>query len=289
MDEVSTILTKVNNKSSVTPMVGAFVSASTAGFVIDVGGGRIPAQPASSYLPVVNESVRVWFVDGIPYVLGPTIPKAGQGTVVSVASKIVTLSTAFGTVKVPYDSTLTPTVGQIMHLTWQGGGYADSVMSISPVPGKAPPGPSTTATVHTDKFTALDAGSFNTGWWTAQIRADDSDLGAWFYGTKMYDTIPASASIQSVQIYISPAQLFGSAPNFGINNQTSKGGGGPSLSSLTAVGVSPGWVNLPAAFGDSLKNGGGGFGVGVAHGGLNVFNSLTDDGESGALLITSTY
>jgi hypothetical protein len=49
---------------------------------------------------------------------------------------------------------------------------------------------------------------------------------------------------------------------------------------LGSVGIS---------IGNVLRNGGGSFGVGVDHGGYNIFPSLAQDGQSGALRITSVY
>jgi hypothetical protein len=292
IDDNGLLLALLNGKSKVTALPGTFVSASSTGFVVDVGGGRIPATPATSYLPEVNEPVSVWFIDGVPFVMGPTVAKPGQGTVVSVAAGLVTLSTAFGNVVVPYASTLSPTAGQVMKLQWQGGGFAAAVMSTSPVGGVAPPAPSGGATTHVDLFTSLDAGSYGSGrWWTPQVYASDSNLGAWFYGSKIGDTIPASAAIQLVEVYVpSGTQIGGAAPNFALHAYASNPGSSPSFTSATAEAITPGaWVALPTSFGNALKAGGGSLGIGVNHGGYNIFPSRAQDGQTGALRITSIY
>ncbi len=290
IDETTQILKLISEKSKVTPLVGTFVSASAAGCVVDVGGGRIPAQFGTGFLPEVNESVWVWFIDGNPFMIGPSTAKAGQGTVVSVASGLATLTTAFGTIVVPYASTLTPTAGQVMKLSWQGGGFGIAVMSANPSAGTAPGAPGTGAVAHVDTFTAVDAGSHqSSGWWTPKVYASDSNLSAWWYGTKIRDTIPSSATISKVDVYISAQQIQGASPNFALHADPSKPGGAPTLTSVTSVAVVPGWVTLPVGFGAALKSGGGSYGVGVAHGGYNIFNSLTTDGQSGALRIASIY
>lgn len=299
-DLVATLSRLLDGKSSVTPLVGTFVSFDATGYQVDVGGGRIPAQLGSSYLPIVNENVWVWFVDGQlkpqVFVMGPTAPKPGSGTVISVASGLVTVSTTVGDFVMPYTSTLSPTAGQILNITWGGGwppsnGFATGVASTSPTGITPPSGPGGGATTHVDTFTAIDAGSYQSGngWWTGQVRAGDSNLGAWFYGTKMADTIPSTAAIGSVQIYVSPQQIAGAPPNFALHAHATKPGGAPSIPGSSAVAIAPGWVTLPSAFGVGLRAAGGAYGVGLNHGGNSILRSLAQDGQSGALRITSVY
>lgn len=292
IDETTQILKLIGEKSKVTTLSGTFVSASAAGCIVDAGGGRIPAQFGTSYLPEVNERVWLWFINDVPFMMGSATAKPGQGTVVSVAAGLVTLTTDFGQVIVPYNGALTPTAGQVLKLSWQGGGYAGSVMSTSPTPATPPPAPPAAGgdtSTHTDTFTAIDAGSFRDRWWTPQVYASDSNLGAWFYGSKISDTIPAGAVIQSVQIFISAQQILYAPPNFALHPHQTMPGGAPTLSSSTAIGIVPGWVSLPQAWGDALKSGGGSAGIGLNHGGYSILRSLTQDGQSGALRIISTY
>lgn len=289
IDETTQLLKLLDGKSSVTPLAATFVSASSTGCVVDAGGGRIPARFGTSYLPEINEPVWLWFIDGVPFMMGSAIAKAGQGTVVSVAAGLVTLSTDFGTIAVPYNGALTPTAGQILKLAWQGGGYALSVMSTSPAPGTAPPAPSTGATVHVDKFFTVYTGSYRGSWWTDLLYASDNNLAAAIYGSTISDTIPAAAGVSRVETYISAQQITGSPPNFALHAYQSKPGGSPALTSSTPVAIAPGWVDLPLSFGDALKAGGGSYGIGLNHGGYSILHSRTQDGESLALRITSTY
>jgi hypothetical protein len=242
-DQAEAILAALADKSELTVLIGTFVSANSSGtlLTVDVGGGRIPVLPLGSYLPEVNEPVWVAFIDGQPYLAGPTKAKPGQGTVTSVASGFVTLSTDFGPVTVPYDSRLAPSAGQLMKLSWQGGGFAIAIMSANPTPPTPPTGGG------------------------------------------------GGAIISRVEFFASMKQVQGFSPNFALHADRSKGGA-PSLGATTALSVAAGgWMDLPAGFGNALKLGGGSFGVGVAHGGFNIFHSLAEDGQSGALRITSTY
>lgn len=287
MDDVEILHKLVGGKSNVTFLVGQLVAADSSGFTVDAGGGRFPARCATDYLPAINESVWVSFVDGTPYVVGPSAPVATQGTVVSVGSSLVTVTTQFGvSLTVPYNAAITPVAGQILHLS---GKYADSVMSTQPVAPTPPPAPATSTGTHVDKFTALDAGSYNGSWSSSQLWASNTYLAAAWYGTKIRDTIPSTAVVSLVEVYISPVQIQGNAPNFALHPDLSRPAGSPNLSSPTAVPIAPGWVTLPNPFGDALKNGGGMAGIGLDHGGYNILASLAEDGDSAALRITSTY
>lgn len=282
------VLRALADKSKITVLTGQFVEASSSGYTVDVGGGRIPAALGTSYLPEVNESVWVWFIDGKPFVIGPTLAKPDRGTVVDVNSGLVQLTTDLGTVLTPYGGAA-PTAGDVMKLTWHGGPYAMSVMSVSPPPNVAPPASVGGAKVHTDEFAAIDAGSFISGrWWTDMVYADASNLGAWFYGTKIADTVPSDAVIQRVDIFISEQTISGT-PNFALHSHLTKPAGAPSLSSSTAVAIAHGWVQLPTSFGNALRAGGGQRGVGLNHGGNSILHSRAQDGQSGSLRITSTY
>jgi hypothetical protein len=260
-----------------------------SGCLIDIQGSRIPALLGTTFLPEVGENVWVWVINDMYFIMGSTAVKPDQGTVVSASGGLATLTTSVGTtIAAPYVGAA-PSAGQVMKLLWHNGPFA-MLMSTSPAPAPPPPPPPSGATTHTHYFAAIDAGSYGSRWWTDQVWASDNNLGAWFYGSKISDTIPAAAAISSVQIYISPQQISGSAPNFALHPYQVKPGGSPSYSLVTAIGVGGGgWLNLPTSFGNGLKAGGGSAGVGVDHGGYNIFNSLAADGQSGALSIVSIY
>ncbi|MBO1739661.1 hypothetical protein [Leifsonia sp. TF02-11] len=272
---------------------GAFVSASTTGCLIDIGGNRIPALFGTSFMPDVNEIVWVWNIGKQFFLMGPATAKPDRGTVQSISGGLVTLLTPLGTtIAAPY-SGATPSAGQVMKLLWHGGPFA-MLMSTSPTANPVPGTPGAATGTHADEFPAIDSGSYGSGrWWTPQVWGSDSNLGAWFYGTKIPDTVPGSAVIQRVEVYIPPAsQIIGSAPNFATHAYATKPGGSPTLSTVGAVGIRGGWVDLGAAgiaIGNALKAGGGAYGIGLNHGGNNILSSLAQDGFSGRLRITSVY
>lgn len=292
--EITAILDKIAGKSKVTALRGTFVSYDATGVLVDVGDGRLPAALGSGYLPEVGESVLVWFVDGIPYVMGPVSPRPHKGTVTAVGSGLVTLSTPAGIVgPIPYSGSV-PSVGATMRLFWNGGPLA---FTATPAGGEVVPGDpgGGAATTHVDTFVPIAAGTWNTGggdsatsYFNAEVWASNTTIGAWFYGTKTQDTIPGSAAVQRVQLYISARQIQGSAPIFTVH-----GHGAPPLAALSggvATAVANGaWVDLPVSFGNALRRGGTAYGIGTRHGGYNIFKSLAADPQSGLLRITSVY
>jgi len=292
--EVQVILEKIAGKSRITPQAGIFVSYDASGCVVDVGEGRMAAALASGYLPEVGEPVQVWFVDGIPFVMGPRTPRPHAGKVTAVASGKVTLSTPVGPVgPIPYWGSA-PAVGSDMRMVWHGGGVAFAVAAAEVAAPPVDPG-QTPASQHVDTFTATAAGTWNTGggdsagsYFNSEVWASNTTIGFWFYGTKIADTIPAHANIQRVQIYIAARQIQGSAPRFTVHDNPNPPG--DNLSGGDLIGVSNySWIDLPTGWGGALKRGGGGYGIGTRHGGYNIFKSLAADAQSGALRITSVY
>lgn len=117
--------------------------------------------------------------------------------------------------------------------------------------------------------------------------ASDSTVGAWFYGSKIADTL-GGANVSRIEIWISAAQLFGANPNIGYHGYKTKPGSMPTINAATPIAVRDGsWVQLPTSFGQFLASNNGG--IGTLHGGYNKFRSLAQDARSGALRITSTY
>lgn len=270
-----------------------FVGLDDDGWVLcDVANGdqsgRVPAQVMTPYRPEVGERVFLIAVSGAFFMMGPATPKPPRGTVTSVSSSSVTLDTDMGSVQATYDAGTTLSVSQQVKLLWSDGAHVVGILTAPPAPPTPPPAPVPAKRQHVDVFQAVDAGSFQNGrWWQTQPWASDSTLGAWFYGSKIRDTLQG-APVSKVEIWSTLAQQYGAAPNFGVHPHAAKPAAGPVISSATTL-VPPngGWLTLPTTFGQYLANSVGG--IGLAHGGFNKFRSLSDDPQSGALRITSTY
>jgi len=291
--EADVILKLLQGKSSVRVLPGFFRGFDTPGgrMLVEFDKGNVPAHPVTPWRPKMNEPVWVQIVDGVAYVLGPTVNPPADGVVVGTGSGIAVISTDIGDVDATYNSGVTLTAGQEVKLAAGNGYHVIGVKSTSPAPGTSPGGGGGGSGEFTIEFTAVDAGSWRSGsgWWQSQPWASDNNKGAWFYGNKIPDTIPAHATINHVEVFVVPVYTFGSPPNFAIHNHASKPGGEPSLGAATAVGYSgAGWVTLPSSFGDALKAGGSDRGVGLLQGGYHKFASLAQDARSGTLRISYT-
>jgi hypothetical protein len=280
---------KLNNVDKVSRLIGTFVSTDGLRAVVDVGGGRIPAD-FSGYLPEVNEPVWVLVVNGTYTILGPTQLRPDRGTILAPPTgNLVQLSTPIGNITCPYASGLSLAIGQVVKLgAWSGGSFVYAIMSTQPAPDTPPGPPDPGISDREQVFIATEAGSYRSGsgWWQAQVWASDNNQGIWGYGSKIPDTIPASAIPLSIEIYISANQISGSPPVFALHAYGgTTGAPAPTFIGDTPVAVTPGWVALPTSFINNLKAGGGSYGVGVNHGGYSIFKSLGEDPMSGALRI----
>ncbi len=287
-DPAKVIHKLLEGKAAVDMFQAIFVSTDGTTMTVAVNGSFFPAYPATPFRPQVNEPVWVMFVDGVAYMLGPTTPWPGTGTVDSVAGGRATLSTDAGMVTATYNTVDSLAAGQTVKIYWSDGPHVIGILASAPTPVTPPVNPGTTPTQHVDTFSAVDAGSWSSGsgWWQSQVWASDSTIGAWFYGTKIADTL-AGATVSRIQIYVDARQVYGSDPNFGTHDYASKPAT-PTISSATAIPVGgSGWFDLPLAFGTYLARTPGG--IGLAHGGYNKYASLAEDAQSGSLRITSTY
>lgn len=288
----SVIFDLLGDKAKVTMWLGQFVALDGVWAMVDISNGdeagRIPARVTTPYRPEVGEQVFVVAIDGKYFLLGPAMPKPAQGTVSAVGPNTATVATDQGDVTATIGVGMTLSAGQVVKLFWSDGAHVLAALTAAPTPPAPPPPPNSGPSTHVDVFTAVDAGSFSGGrWWQPQPWASDSTLGAWFYGSKVRDTL-RGATVRKVELFASVAQRFGNLPNFGYHPHGAKPAAGPSIQAARAIDVADGrWITLPVSFGQYLADNVGG--IGLVHGGYNKFRSLAADAQSGALRITSTY
>lgn len=284
--EPEVILELFNNKSKVQLLAGNYRGLEELRAVVDFDGGRVPAHPTTAYRPEINEPVWVAVVDGVAYMIGPTIPKPPEGEIVSTGSGLAEVSTDIGTVQATYQSGASLNPGDVVKLFWSGGCHVIGVLSTSTPADVPAPGPGVSGLRTTTTFTAIDSGSYQAGfgWRINDVWSSANNYGAWFYGNKIRDTIPDSASIVSAEIYLpSPDRLTGARP-FGRHSYPSKPGGAPTISATSTLAGTAGWVAIPTSLIDHLKANDGG--LGFALGGWNIWPGTQRDGLSGAVRVT---
>lgn len=285
------ILKLARTKSVVKVIPGNYRGLDGMQALVDFSGGRVPVNFATAWRPELNEAVWVMVVDGVPFLLGPTVPKPYDGTIVSVSGGFAVVDTDIGQVDATYEFGATLSASQQVKLIWGNGCHIVSVMSAIPTPPIVPDPPAPPApapSTYTKTITANTSGSYQSGsgWWTNQVWSSAHNQGLWFYGAKIRDTIPDSATINSAKIYLPrPKQLLSSRP-FGRHGYGSKPSGAPTISATSTLSGTSGWVSIPTSLIDWLKVNTGGVGFDI--GGYNIWPGTQSDGQSGALRITYT-
>lgn len=243
-------------------------------------------------VPVVNARCYVGFFATRPVVLGPvalpqlvTAKSAPSGGLVAVT----------GDDDVDYviaaDGFSIAAGDRLVVLWGDRGGFVVAKESVDPLTGLpiGTGGETPSSGSQTRRFNPVDSGTQSgpglTGsgnFWDSQVWCSDSNLGAYWYGSQIADTIPDSAVIEQVQLsLVQVGGGGGDRPNIGLHSLPSKSGNLAVYSATPVVGGTG--VNLlPPSFGDALKTGSAA-GIATAHGGYWIYAPFTG---SGVLTIT---
>lgn len=263
--------------------------------LVDIGDARLPVPVIGDTFPNAGEYVRLLRVGQQTFLLGLARTRSALGAITAnPGGGLVTVEYPAGsgvTADMRYPKYYTPVIGDTVVIDWTTGGTVIAVLAASgaaaaPSAGPAPaPAPAT----YRQTFTALDSGTQNNGggsWWTNEVYAGDTTLGGWFYGTKIRDTIPDNAAIVSERVYLPIRQQIGAAPNLALHNFGSKPGLITYFAQTALTGARSGWITLPAGWGIYLAQNTSG--LGMNHGGYNIYHGTQRDGMSGAVEITWT-
>lgn len=270
--------------------LGVFVKRDGIKAVVNIGLTTVTLPFVGMYLPPTGHPVQLEMRDGQLVVSGPARPLPGVGKITGTGSPRATV-TAWGVpYLLPYRSGYTPVMGHDVEIAWtaDGGVIQGQVTATSDVvaPGTNPGGGG--GAFHPSPFTAIDSGSrySSGGWVNSDVYASSSMTGGWFYGSKIRDTIPDAATITLARIYLSPRQTQFGPPRLQVHTSPSKAGALTWVGSYYELGSRSGWVSIPVGFIDYLKVNPGG--LGMNHGGYDVYRGVPADGLSGALDIAWT-
>lgn len=287
IDEVAAMFDSFGDAPRVMLRRGVFSGVGSGVALVDMGTSRFACDWGTGYVPAIGETVQVLTV-GDRHMLFPSKALPGTGTVMTVSSTLVTVQTIIGTVTLPFIGSA-PSSGQTVGIQWSDIAHVTGALSTSPKAPDPVPNPGG-GTLRSATFQAIDTGSTDrtqARWWTGQPRAGNSTFGAWFYGTQIRDTIPAGATLVSLQFFASWQQRRGADPRFALHDQAFKAGL-PTFGPYTAWAPGDGWQTPPMAdaWFAALKAGGSSLGVGLNQGGDNIFSSRAQNAWSGALSIT---
>lgn len=268
-------------------IVGTFVGPGTDGAVlVDFGEGSVSCSSAGFFEPLAGESVRCLQVGPVTVMIGPAAARTAIGTVTGTGSPTLTVLVGGVSYSLPYLlSYASPTINDVVLIDWSSGGVVVGEVTAAPSSSYTPPAGA--VTTYTADFRAKDSGSYQSGSWNKlDVWCSDTNIGAWFYGTVIGDTIPNGAEIISVQVYV--PEFYNAFPTslatIGMHSLATKAGA-PTVTNAVTISKGTGWKTLPDSFGDSLKTGTR-KGLGTDHGGYHKFTSRSADADSGKLRIT---
>lgn len=287
-----TLAARITEQLANVPVVGmkmgTLVARSGSQVLVNLGETTALLPVSAQQLPPAGHPVVVQTLDGRVTVTGPARSLPGRGVITALGSPRVSVLAWDVTYTLPMAGSYTPSLNDQVSITWDldGGLVTGSISAPTNVtpPDQNTPGPA--QEFHPPPFTAVDTGSFQSGRWTkADVWASDSLVGAWFYGTGIADSIPDTAAIVAAAIYLPATRTGGASPNLQLHTSPAKPSG--SVAFVGATYQPPGrtgWQPIPLAFIDYLKANGGG--IGLNHGGYNIYASRGQDSLTGALDIT---
>lgn len=283
---------------------------------VNVGGVVLPARWADPLTVVAGDPVLVLLTSWPTGQSEATVlcrtanrPRAGRGTVTSVpvGSDTISVSTEEGSVEAYFVATYSPTIGDLVLLSWTASDATVigevGVIPAPPPPPAPPSAPPPPQAAGTSTFAAIDSATFNVGaGWNDRTFGSDvvqgpyggrSSTGSWFYGTGPSSL--AGRSIVGARIYLAPRRRMGdynNAATFHLyaHNASSRPAGEP-----TRV-VGPFDITLPRGYGGGWHNIPGNLvAVVIAGGGISIAGSpyagvlgRNADAQSGALSLDWT-
>lgn len=276
-------------------VVGKLTASTPGTVVINLAGAEIEVPTLQPVTP--NLLVRVArSLDGTPIVLGPAGAFPAQGTISAVSSGVSVSvlgddGLTYG--NLPYLLSYAPVVGHLVALDGIGrvigristiAGVGDP--SLQPPVIVPPKPPEASSGVH--YFSATDSGSYQGGWWTNKVYYSENNLGAWFYGTQVRDTLAGAVAQPGCYIYLPVEHASGSNAWLGVHPHPSKPGGAPAVSGGRAVSVqvnSSAWYPLDTDIAQHLINNSGS-GVSTYGAGYRIFSGRAANADSGRLAIS---
>jgi len=265
--------------------------------LVNIPGGTVN-MPMTG-VPIPRQLCWVGFLGNQPICLG-VVPRPPLATVTGTPGSgglVEVLSDNGKTYMVAFDGGMTVTPTDRVLIDWTSGGTILCGPSADPISGIDLDVPVGTPDIGSGSgsravtFNPTDSGTQNGtsagagSYWTAQVYCGNTTLGGYFYGGQIASTIPDSARIDSVELFLSAARSSGSAPTIGLHSLGGKSGNLNVDSAVTTSGGT-GWKSLPTSFGDALKTGSR-LGIGTKHGGYHIF-AAANSNNSGALRITYT-
>jgi hypothetical protein len=270
-------------------MVAKFLTRDGVLASVQFGEGAPVSIPAvGQYPPWPGDSVQVERRNGRLVMTGPTVAKSGMGTITATGTPKATVVCDGVEYLLPYRDGYTPVVSDDVEINWVTQVIQGKVTTLVPPPVVDPGTGGGTAGPFDFTFPAQQSGTWNgTRWQSNDVQASDHNMGAWFYGATLADTLRDDWTVTGTFIYLPLVQEL-NVCNIGLHGATEMDPGSwPGSTADIPLDPRSGWVQLPNEFGAGLNVFGGGITV-TSGNGLNVWLGTQSDGASGSLHITGT-
>jgi len=217
--------------------------------VVNISGGEVTVPMVGSP-PAPGRHVWVQYVGDSPVCLG-MVAKPLLGTISGSASagRINVVADDGETYTLPYLGAA-PSNGQRVLIDWDVNGVIlAGALSAEPEGSEYEPPATQPPSVSKKTITIYPraSGSYSNSsgqWFDSSVRSDGNARGAYFYGTKVRDSVPSGAEIVKAEFYAAFEMANYTSVSLGVSTLNSKSGP-PTISGGTvSIGLSSGWKNV---------------------------------------------
>ncbi len=270
-------------------MTGRFVRMDGLLAVVEVGPGvyaRARCVGWSTFIP--GMVLQLQHDAGQLIATGPAKPLNPIGTVKVAGTPISTVTVDGVDYPMSRLATYTPRPGDVVVLDWSSA-TINGLRTTSPEP--PPPVPPEGGGAEPLDLTvqAASSGNYWRGggiWNSTDPRASTNNTGAWFYGSKISDSL-VGAALSGASVFLPAARQPGTVL-LGLHPHLTQPGGQPTVSSATAIPSATGWVPLPSGFAAALQSGAARGLTVQSSNGDNLWRGVPADPLSGAIRFTGT-
>lgn len=281
---------KFAQASRVSASVGVFLSMVDGLARVNLQGATVDIRCDGWSPPIPGMPVRVEAVDGIMRVVGPSqaLPARAEVTASVDGGTRAAVNIEGVDYVLPVLAPYSPLVTDIVVINWMSGHVLGEEAA---APSTVDPGSIGGGSSSFSDFVIqpTSSGKYDTewnNWWSPpEVWASDNNKGIWAYGGRF--TALTGANVAKTEIFL-PLITQSGAAYIGLHGYPAIPGGAPTITSLTALPVRSGWVELPSTWGNYLRDNPDA-GIGVTSGaGLNKWRGVGQDGQSGWIRFAGT-
>jgi len=279
------ILSRLATIPDVSQQTAIFVRMEGPLAVVNIGDRSVSIASSGFYPPLAGMVVQLERRNGQLLLTGPAVPLDPMGVMVSAGTPKALVNSGGVEYLLGLRAGYSPVVGDAVEINWSTA-IIQGKVTVAAVPVETLPNPPAAAgPLSTDPVLAEGSGSYQGRWWMNDVWASNNNDGAWFYGGRVQSAL-AGATMSKIEIYLPLMSQIGNVP-IGVHSSATQPGGPVTSSMLTALGNRAGWVELPIAFADYLRDNAGGIFV-QGGTGSNRWRGTQKDSLSGALRFQGT-